>query len=444
MQKRSYFTSLRGKIINRALLLGVLPIVLIGAVAYQGLSQLINDADNGLNQSRAEMLDKVVGTNLSATANSIVQQLDRFLLERIGDAVTWASAPNVVAATRNAAAAHRDRGLLGLSIEEIEDQFEDAKSLGLFPITDLYLAQQIANSPHFGEVFVTDEYGYNLALTSPTSDFVQNDEGWWVTAMDNGISVGQVEFDSSADIWSIDISVRVDDPQTGKKLGVMKSVLGVSLIQEISDKRAEEIDESNVTIANSSGLLLAETATDHDVDRIMNTSSGLTISRKDTIRNALSGQGNGYIIGETEVLGYARSSGSEVYNEVANGFGGFNWLVLVEQSKSVALAPIENLNTVQANLAESRNKTLLIVGVSATVIAIIAVIMATMLSKSIIGPISELQRAAERVSKGDTSHTISIQSNDEIEDLAQVFDRMRHTVSILMDRYKKVVSARAG
>ena len=49
-----------------------------------------------------------------------------------------------------------------------------------------------------------------------------------------------VEFDESAGIWSIDISVRIDDPASGRSLGVMKAVLGVSLIQEVADKAEHE------------------------------------------------------------------------------------------------------------------------------------------------------------------------------------------------------------
>jgi len=444
MAHRSYFNSLRGKITNRALLLGILPIVLIGGLAYSGLSKLIAEADQGLNASRTELLDKVVGANLSATANGVVQQLDGFMLERISDAVTWASAPNVIQAARNAAGFHRGRGFLDLSIDEIEAQFENQKSLGLFPETNAYLATQIENSLHFGEVFITDENGYNVALTNPTSDFVQSDEGWWITAMDNGISVGEVEFDSSAGIWSIDISVRIDDQQTGKRLGVMKSVLGVSLLQEVADNRANEITSGEVTVINKDGLLLAETASNHSAERIMSAAGNLSGSGNLGIQSAINSDQNGYTIGEQEVLGYARSAGAELYDSVVKGFQGFNWMVLVQQPTQVALAPIRNLDKVQADLAASRKNTLLVVGGSIAVIALIAFIMANMLSRRIIGPLNELQEAAERVAKGDTSRAVSIDSNDEIEDLARIFDRMRNSVAILITRYKKVQRDRAA
>ena len=442
MAKRSYFNSLRGKITNRALFLGIVPIILVGALAYTGLSRLITEADRGLEESRSELLDKVVGANLSATANRVVQQLDGFMLERISDAVTWASAPTVINASREAAAMHAERGIANLSIEEVEAQFETEKSLNLFPETDKYLRTQIAKSLHFGEVFITDEFGYNVSLTNPTSDFVQSDEGWWQTAMDNGISVGQVEFDSSAGIWSIDISVRIDDDQTGKRLGVMKSVLGVSLIQEVADRRAKEVSGGSVTVVNNSGNLLAETASRHNEDRIMSDEVNLKEQSNAQIQSAFSDTGTGYSIGSEKVLGYARSAGVDLYGNVVQGFNGFDWLVLVNQPTEVALAPIRNLSQVQADLAESRKNTLLVIGVSIAVIALIALVMASMLARGIINPLNQLKEAAERVAKGDTSRTVNIQSNDEIEDLAKDFDRMRNSVSILISRYKKIQGER--
>lgn len=442
MAKRSYFNSLRGKITNRALILGIVPIVLVGLLAYTGLSRLIQEADRGLEESRAELLDKVVGANLSATANRVVQQLDGFMLERISDAVTWASAPNVINAAREAAALHAERGIANLPIEEVEAQFQSEKSLNLFPATDKYLRTQIANSLHFGEVFITDEFGYNVSLTNPTSDFVQSDEGWWQTAMDNGISVGDVEFDASAGIWSIDISVRIDDDQTGKRLGVMKSVLGVSLIQEVADRRAKEVSGGSVTVVNNQGSLLAETASRHAEDRIMSEDVNLKIEGNAAIQGAINDTGTGYALGNDSVLGYARSAGVDLYGNVVQGFNGFDWLVLVEQPTQVALAPIRNLSKVQSDLATSRKNTLLVIGVSIGVIALIALVMASLLARGIINPLNELKEAAERVAKGDTSRTVNIQSNDEIEDLAKDFDRMRNSVSILISRYKKIQGER--
>ena len=152
---------------------------------------------------------------------------------------------------------------------------------------------------------------------------------------------------------------------------------------------------------------------------------------------------NGYTITDADVIGHARSAGNELYDDIVVGFNGFNWLAIVEQPTEVALAPIRNLSKVQTDLAASRKNTLLFSAIAIIVIALIAVVLARMLSNRIISPLSQLQDAAERVAKGDTTRPISIESNDEIEDLAKIFDRMRNSVAILLTRYRKMQSNRS-
>jgi nitrogen fixation/metabolism regulation signal transduction histidine kinase len=91
---------------------------------------------------------------------------------------------------------------------------------------------------------------------------------------------------------------------------------------------------------------------------------------------------------------------------------------------------------VQQSLAESRDTLIVILLVAAVLVIIVAVILATTLSRGIIAPIRELQSLADRVSKGDTSTRVEINTNDEIEDLAKIFDRMRASLEIILKRYR--------
>ncbi len=441
MEKRSYSKSLRGKITNRTLLIGIVPILLVGTFSWFSLTQLTSNANQQLDKSRSELLDSVVGNNLSATAGRIVDQLDTFMLERISDVVVWASAPITLEAARLAAAAHKKAGLDKLTIPDVEAKFKSRKSLNVSPAANRYLIQQIRRSPHFGEVFFTDRNGFNTALTNPTSDFVQRDENWWKTAWENGISVGDVEFDKSAGIWSIDISVRIDDPASGRSLGVMKAVLGVSLIQEVATKGARDIKGGAVTVINSNGQLLAETGSKHDKKRIMVEAVNLRNSNDSAIQEVFSARNRGYVLGSGQVLGYARSAGPELYRTVVTRFPGFNWTVVVQQPTSIALAPIQGLQSVQDSLRNSKQQMVVILGVVVVLVVALAVFVAGMLSKAITQPLLDLRELADAVSKGDTSRTIVVNSDDEIQDVAQAFERMRTSVSIIMKRIKEMKRA---
>jgi len=436
MEVRPYSKSLRGKITNRTLFIGIAPVLMIGIFSWFSLNQLTTSANEQLDSSRAELLDSIVGNNLSTTSARIVNQLDTFMLERISDVVVWASAPITLQAAKSAAEAHEKTGLIDKEIDEIEALFKTRKNLNVSPAANRYLIQQIRRSSHFGEVFFTDKHGFNTALTNPTSDFVQRDENWWKTAWENGISVGEVEFDDSAAIWSVDISVRIDDPASGRSLGVMKAVLGVSLIQEVADKSARDINGGQVTVISSGGLLLAETGTKHAKNRIMVDSVNLRNSTDPSIQEVFSTRNKGYVLGSGQVLGYAKSAGPELYRTVVTRFPGFNWTVLVQQPTSIALAPIEGLSTVQASLQTSKRQVIVILSVVVLAVFALAFFIAGMLSKAITKPMLDLRELADSVSKGDTSRTISVNSDDEIQDVAQAFERMRTSVSIIMKRMR--------
>lgn len=438
MEVRPYSKSLRGKITNRTLFVGIVPVLLVGIFSWFSLNQLTTSANEQLDNSRAELLDSVVGNNLSATSARIVNQLDTFMLERISDVVVWASAPIILQAAKSAAAAHEKAGFIDKEIDEIEALFKTRKSLNISPTANRYLIQQIRRSSHFGEVFFTDKHGFNTALTNPTSDFVQRDENWWKTAWENGISVGEVEFDDSAGIWSIDISVRIDDTASGRSLGVMKAVLGVSLIQEVADKGARDINGGLVTVIDSGGLLLAETGSKHAKERIMVDSVNLRNSTDPALQEVFSARNKGYALSSDQVLGYAKSAGPELYRTVVTRFPGFNWSVLVQQPTSIALAPIEGLSTVQTSLQTSKRQVIVILIIVVLAVFALAFLIAGMLSKAITQPMLDLRELADSISKGDTSRTISVNSDDEIQDVAQAFERMRTSVSIIMKRMREM------
>ena len=63
----------------------------------------------------------------------------------------------------------------------------------------------------FGEVFITNRYGANIAQTGRTSDYRQDDEEWWQRAKQNGLYVDDVNFDESAGMYSLDLCVRIED-----------------------------------------------------------------------------------------------------------------------------------------------------------------------------------------------------------------------------------------
>ncbi len=81
----------------------------------------------------------------------------------------------------------------------------------------------------YAEIFVTNSYGVNIAQTGKTSDYIQNDELWWIRAKQDGLYISEIHYDESADVFSADIALRIND-NLGEFLGVIKAVTNVEQI----------------------------------------------------------------------------------------------------------------------------------------------------------------------------------------------------------------------
>ena len=83
----------------------------------------------------------------------------------------------------------------------------------------------------YAEIFVTNQYGANIALSHKTSDFRQDDESWWQKAKQNGIFLSESGYDESAGVYSSDIALRIQDDD-GNFIGVIKAVVNVESITD--------------------------------------------------------------------------------------------------------------------------------------------------------------------------------------------------------------------
>jgi len=85
----------------------------------------------------------------------------------------------------------------------------------------------------YAEIFVTNQYGANIAQSHKTSDFQQDDELWWQKAKQNGVYLSEGGFDESAGVYASDIAIRILD-NDGNFIGVLKAVVNVESIKDNS------------------------------------------------------------------------------------------------------------------------------------------------------------------------------------------------------------------
>ena len=89
-----------------------------------------------------------------------------------------------------------------------------------------------------------------------------------------------------------------------------------------------------------------------------------------------------------------------------------------------AIAVELSTEILQQNISTARTQAIALTAIAAT----IAVILAFMLSRSIVGPLLRLIEAARKVSQGDYAQAVEIKTRDELEALADAFNTMTQSI----------------
>ena len=190
---------------------------------------------------------------------------------------------------------------------------------------------QQTNPDQFKEIFLTDLRGYVVAATGKTSDFDQGPgddppfgEKWWAEAKEKGEHIGDIDFDESAGVYSVDInmSIKADDDET---VGIIKVVYSVENIRDLIG--AVRGSARQYELINRYGYIVA--APEAERSQILKDTSRVVLpDNKEVWKNRATK--NGFAIGETDsekvLVGWSR---------------GEMWTVLTYSSLDTAYAPLE-------------------------------------------------------------------------------------------------------
>ena len=333
-------------------------------------------------------------------------------------------------------------------------------------------------SPHFAEVFFTDELGYNVAMTNPTSDFVQSDETWWQRAWSSGFHVGEIEFDSSANVWAVDLSVRIHDARTKDPIGVMKAVLSVRFAQLFADRVARRLSapgqllhaqltgsgpdgnapRSQLLVVTRNGLLIAETRSQHARGRIMQPEinlltdeslthlnlsyegdrSGAFIATRKDPQNRLDGA-----VPPSQLVAFARLASTGYYAPVVENFSGFDWMIIAEAPNLSSYTVLPELAGMQWEDQQGWLRDVLWIGAALCVALLLSsIILCWLFGRWVLSPVRALTNRVQRMEQGHIAGKIVLPAKGEFAELATALDRIRGLITKMADRLQQTTPAR--
>ncbi|MDP8264817.1 MAG: PAS domain S-box protein [Candidatus Aceula lacicola] len=265
--------------------------------------------------------------------------------------------------------------------------------------------------PVFGEAFVTNQYGINVAQTGKTTDYYQADEDWWIQAKEKGIFVEDVNFDKSSNMTAINFCLRINDAN-GKFLGVLKVVFNLEGVFQIIDSVEQaEIEQTQELVGSKIAI----------PDFQLFTRNGELIYpfKMHPVKTAsvqgsfsffeqfLHAQPRYFVVKEKDrevkLVSYSQSKGFGDYK-------GLGWLLVSSYQGNEVFSDVNRIKSIM----------LLVSLISMALSVLIGFLISNSISKELI----KLKNAASEIGKGNLDTVIQIDVQDEFGELAEAFNRM--------------------
>jgi signal transduction histidine kinase/CheY-like chemotaxis protein len=253
----------------------------------------------------------------------------------------------------------------------------------------------------YPEIFITDSYGAVVAQSNLTSDYRQSDETWWQQARENGVYIGNVEFDDSADTFATDVAFRIDD-EKGEFLGVMKVVISLTEVQAIIHQRSKDerlAKRFNFMLFTDDRQIIH---TNMHASRVLDDGSayfsGVDIPEGAAVFTS------GRIDQDTGDELLSAYAFSQPYGELP----ALGWILLHEYHADDIYEPIYRL----------QRKVFMI----ALVTALLALVIGSGIAYSISRRVRRLVSATKRFGDGGYAHPVDEKGNDELAVLAKSFN----------------------
>jgi len=250
-----------------------------------------------------------------------------------------------------------------------------------------YYLNNLTSEEPFAEIFVADSRGYAFASgVAYPGDFLQYGEDWWnSTLASSGKNITEFGYDESTSAYLMDVCVSVYLPN-GTFAGMIKAGFNVG---SLSDQIVAMEKSDTITIF----------AVGQDDNFFMHPNISLVGQPVATVFPDSFQQNKDLF---TTILGGTDSEGhTSVYSANAGYYAGYDFIG--DKTKwQVMLVVVEDMSVTSASINQQVINTLFIAGIA----AIIIIAGTILLSRSIVRPISKINKVSAKVMDGDLTGNI--------------------------------------
>lgn len=379
----------------------LLPIVIAGCISgvltYQRASQ------------QAEL-------RLSNLATETAELTSKDLESKMALLTSLAKNPLILATVQADTQLVEAANLHRLPLEEVESQFEETKLLKVNPAINHYL-QDVADIGDFAEVFFTDRYGFNVAYSQPTSDFVQSDEQWWRNGRLKQQWIGIPKFDQSTQKVTIEIIQAIVEPRSGEFLGIFKGGYDASHLEYLKK------DLQHLKLVGSEQAQILAVGNQVTAIATINT-DGIT-SLQD-------------ILGEEGILQRVKQLRAAPVDTSANS-SPIQTVAWVEGSRRYTLATIPETDWVVvtsvkiSQVQASGHQLAMIFGLFFLSLGVLSTAVILRFSQTLSAPLKNLSATAQKATtESDFSIRFETRNRDEVGVLAATFNQLMQRVESLL------------
>jgi hypothetical protein len=248
------------------------------------------------------------------------------------------------------------------------------------------------NCKLYGEIFITNKYGANVAQTSKTSDYYQGDEEWWQLARKNGLYISDAAYEESSRVYATEICIRIDDAH-GEFAGVLKAVLNIDALMQLMQDSQHEAGGARFALVDGRGNAIyprdGSRLYSREVQAVLKDGISDEAPKSPHYATGLGGQDGQ----PAEMFAWAHSNERGTRNAPP-------WVVVIRRPMQAVLAPLQVLKDalVAASIA--------VWGVSLT----IGLALSTRISRRLAG----LSEAVGKIGQGRFDANVAVAASDEI------------------------------